>query len=162
MDEENDIVQASYVYILQSGANYKIGKANNIVKRVKELQTGNPVQLVIAALGECISEDNAFTIEAAMHNKFKELRGSGEWFSGNENVFNSIVEVLGSMCGTVHDRVNGVGRLNGKITYDVKDIHTKAGREWFDQGIYDMLMDPRPYLAELANYKFKLEGAINE
>ena len=56
----------------------KIGKAKNIQKRRKQLQTGNPVELKI--LGWLLS-DNDLVLEKQLHQSFRHARGQGEWFA---------------------------------------------------------------------------------
>ena len=71
---------ASYVYFLRSGECIKIGKANNIRKRLKTIQTSNPYRVELLTFVKCDSEDQAFELEAYFHEKFKEHRTNGEWF----------------------------------------------------------------------------------
>ena len=78
----------SYVYIIQAGnlGPYKIGKANNVEKRIKQLQTANPIALKERLVIHCKSEQHAFSIESQLHNCFKSYRLEGEWFAGNINL----------------------------------------------------------------------------
>lgn len=70
----------SHVYLFRAGADhYKVGVANNVRKRLKAIQTGNPVrvQLVTAKL-----VDNAYAVELDLHLMLSEMRSDGgtEWF----------------------------------------------------------------------------------
>ncbi len=64
------------VYVLRDSATtVKIGKATNIAKRMRELQTGNPLKLrLIAILSDDMEDERKF------HDRFKAYRISGEWF----------------------------------------------------------------------------------
>lgn len=69
-----------YVYIVRVGDNnYKVGVANNVSSRVKELQTGNAgkIEIVCSAL-----VDNEYVIERSLHELMSEHRAMGgkEWF----------------------------------------------------------------------------------
>lgn len=76
-----------YVYFIQEGkgsrGNIKIGKSNDVDKRLKSLQTGNPRKLTLMASIKCKSPDDAFKLERKFHAKFKSSQIRGEWFSGN-------------------------------------------------------------------------------
>ena len=73
-----------YVYFIQEGrgshGNIKIGKANNVDKRLNSLQTGNPRKLTIMASIKCKCVLDALKLEKRLHNKFKANRVRGEWF----------------------------------------------------------------------------------
>lgn len=61
-----------YTYILKSHDLYKIGKAINVEKRIKEFSTGNPsIELIKTIDGNC---------ESYLHRKYKDKRVVGEWF----------------------------------------------------------------------------------
>lgn len=55
----------------------KIGVAQNIEKRRRKLQTGNPYELRL--LGWLMSKDN-YELEKKLHRHFRAKRGLGEWF----------------------------------------------------------------------------------
>jgi predicted GIY-YIG superfamily endonuclease len=71
------------VYFIQSGPNgpVKIGKANDVDQRLRELQTGNPKELHIRVVLICASSSNALHMEKVFHRRFKRFRMRGEWFS---------------------------------------------------------------------------------
>ena len=58
-----------YIYFIENTKtnNFKIGKTNNIQKRIKALQTGNDQILTVKKYIVC---DNVFKIEKIMHNNF--------------------------------------------------------------------------------------------
>lgn len=75
---ENATSSDKFIYILKSGDYYKIGITTNIVRRKRELQTGNPIQLLFV----CSSFfENAAEFENILHQAFDEYRVKGEWFN---------------------------------------------------------------------------------
>lgn len=71
--------EKGYVYFIRfSSRTYKIGMTRqNPHKRLAEIQTGCPVQLVIYGY---IETDKPEEIEAELHKRFNDRRISGEWF----------------------------------------------------------------------------------
>jgi hypothetical protein len=67
------------IYVIYSHDNwYKIGKTkDSILKRINNLQVGNPQSLELIAFIPC-QEINTREIE--LHTKFSAKRGNGEWF----------------------------------------------------------------------------------
>ena len=79
-------IMKTYIYFIRAG-NYgspiKIGVANNIAKRMAELQTGNPYKLVLVDWIEFDSRRKAYDIERKIHKELSQKRMEGEWFKGN-------------------------------------------------------------------------------
>ena len=64
------------VYLISFEDKYlKIGYTNNIHKRLSELQVSVPVKLSVIGL-----MDGGYDVENDLHNMFKHLSQSGEWF----------------------------------------------------------------------------------
>lgn len=66
-----------YFFIEDTDEQVKIGRARNIEKRRKQLQTGNPRKLLL--LGWIRTADDV-SVERALHQKFSSRRANGEWF----------------------------------------------------------------------------------
>lgn len=66
-----------FVYFVQEEQtrNFKIGKADNVYKRLAQLQTGNSSSLILRLM---IRGDEP--LEKSLHRRFKEFRIRGEWF----------------------------------------------------------------------------------
>ena len=67
----------SFVYLLKAGDFVKIGIADDVARRLVQLQTGNPIRIKLAAmlLVKC-----PLHVERSIHAVLKPLRASGEWF----------------------------------------------------------------------------------
>lgn len=73
----------SQVYLVRSFGNYyKIGKTNNIEKRLKQLGTSNP-EITLIGLTDLYSEE-------LLHKKFKDYRVKGEWFIFEDRVLEKV------------------------------------------------------------------------
>lgn len=69
-----------HLYIITDGESYKIGIAKNINNRLKNLQTSNPKKLSVYR-DVIIPEPQSRYIEKCVHDRLKEYRLQGEWFS---------------------------------------------------------------------------------
>ena len=82
----------SYVYFLQGGDGglIKIGKADNVERRIGEIQRMSPIPLNILCTIKCKDANN---LEHSLHNRFMKYRRHGEWFEPTKAIYDFIEDV---------------------------------------------------------------------
>jgi hypothetical protein len=91
-----------YVYFVGStvGGPVKIGTATSIEQRVRDLQCGSPLELVV--LGICFGD---CSVERRLHAQLGKYRHHGEWFEPSGDVYLHIVSLtLAMLRGREGDR----------------------------------------------------------
>lgn len=66
------------VYLLKTENHHKIGIANDVHKRISQLQTGNSSEIKLVTFYE---SPYANKIEKALHNRYSYAKKEGEWFT---------------------------------------------------------------------------------
>lgn len=107
----------SYVYFVSNSLHIKIGKANDIQKRMQMLQTGSSIPLILLGFIECDSPKSALCIENMLHDEYKMFRTCGEWFRLSIYQIMGIIDDFG---GEVMDQTNWINYLEKHY----QDLHT--------------------------------------
>jgi len=90
----------TFVYIIKAGSGYKspikVGVTDNVHKRMKQLQTGNPKELMLVMRFECNDRRHAFTLEKTIHETLEGRRLCGEWFEVTKSKIMKVINNLGN------------------------------------------------------------------
>ena len=104
------------VYLIQGLSRYKIGftKNNDARERLKQLQTGSPIKLILIAY----KKDANHSLEKFLHKKFISKKSHGEWFSLSKDDIYYLVNELGFI------QENNILFFNRKkFLQDIKRFH---------------------------------------
>lgn len=82
LDGEKLAHQAHFIYFIlnEDSKAIKIGRAKDLARRMKSLQTSSPVELKLLKTIQVEGGEAAQALESSLHQQFRELRLAGEWF----------------------------------------------------------------------------------
>ena len=85
-----------YIYLIcdPNQNTYKIGVTRNLVQdRIKKLQTGNASELHMI---HTVETEYPFRLETMLHNKFKDKKVHGEWYSLSQDDITNFKKICNS------------------------------------------------------------------
>lgn len=144
-----------WTYFIQAGTDgpVKIGVAQDVEKRIKELQTGCPddLRLIGRIQGNCESE---------LHKRFSQFRLRGEWFNPDIRLLAFIVENAES-CGQVEGLI--VAARNVIRAFD--GMRNEISEMWFRVATVDGMSSvpcPWPHAQAFDNGIESLRRSVNQ
>ncbi|MGG6294977.1 GIY-YIG nuclease family protein [Leptolyngbya sp. AN02str] len=92
LDGEKLAHQSHFIYfVLNEDSNaIKIGRAKDLAKRLKTLQTSSPAKLKLIKSIQVEGSEDAHKLEQSLHKQFHEIRLAGEWFKAEANLLSYI------------------------------------------------------------------------
>jgi predicted GIY-YIG superfamily endonuclease len=91
-DGEKLAHQAHFVYFLlnEDSNAIKIGRARDLGKRMKALQTSSPAHLKLIRSIQVNSAKEAEALEKSLHQQFRSIRLAGEWFKAEAKLLEHV------------------------------------------------------------------------
>lgn len=85
----------TYVYFINkiAASDYKIGITNNLNRRLRQIQTGNPHPLQITHYIESETRGQAIKIEREIHHLLAVTKMVGEWFRLDHSVIDDLSQI---------------------------------------------------------------------
>ena len=83
--------QPTFVYFITNGQEVKIGVSMHPEKRIKEIQSSNPLDLSFLKIIKCTDRNQAFEVEGTLHEILWECHKRGEWYDLKD--FSRIVSI---------------------------------------------------------------------
>lgn len=92
LDGEKLAHQAHFVYFIfnEDSNAIKIGRAKDLLKRMKALQTSSPAKLKLIKSVQAKGGEEAQKLEQSLHRQFCEIRLAGEWFKAEAHLLEYI------------------------------------------------------------------------
>jgi hypothetical protein len=87
--------QAHFVYFIlnEDSKAIKIGRAKDLAKRMKALQTSSPALLRLIKSVQVEGTKEAHELEQSLHKQFSEIRLAGEWFKAEISLLDYISQL---------------------------------------------------------------------
>lgn len=105
----------------------KIGVADRLEQRIRELSLMSPDRLIVLGVQHC---DQGGALEAVLHERFAEDRAHGEWFNPSEALLDHIL-CHAAISDKARDRLNAVVSFptmpRGRPTKEMMRLREVAG-----------------------------------
>lgn len=110
----------AWVYCITDGRYTKIGKANNVEKRLNQLQTASPKQLTVTQTFPFLSEKDAFDFERMLHKTFEHFKVNNEWYDlQTVNMHPDVPTIMNSIPESLQMWLEDAGQIENRPTNDV-------------------------------------------
>jgi len=136
------------VYFIQSGNNgpIKIGMAENVDRRLSELQEGNPYKLNIISVMDCYSVSHADETEKRIHKLFSKKRIRGEWFKASI----SLAKLNDTLMPHKEEKLDLVQNERPKLTLSKQEIKM--------ENLTNLSKSGSPIYTALEHDKYQVKG----
>lgn len=99
---QNSNGRATHIYLLKAGNHQKVGRAYDVQTRIRQLRTGNPFPITLAAQW-CVDSEIADSVEQSCFREFakfsefdtSQTRRASEWYRLEAPIMNFLVSKLG-------------------------------------------------------------------
>ena len=134
------ISKANLIYVIKHiniDDVYKIGKTNDLRKRLTQLSTSSPYGLEVVYIeygGDCID-----VMENAIHNKWITKRINGEWFELDRGELQLVIDDLKSISNVINECKGNKRKINkafekigyiSKVSYNPYSSDSIKKIEW--------------------------------
>ncbi len=95
LDGEKLSHQTHFVYFILNEDSHaiKIGRATNLAKRMRSLQTASPAELKLLKSIQVDGAKAAQALEQSLHRQFSDIRLTGEWFKAEADLLQYISQL---------------------------------------------------------------------
>jgi len=109
-------MNATKIYFIFANDKVKIGKSNNVKKRMQQIQVGCPSKVELLFSYYQLHEND----EKALHARFGDLRSSGEWFYFRSHLKEFVNDLK---------KLPKIGEMGDYLTVDRSDEYGRSFRE---------------------------------
>jgi len=153
-------VKESFVYLIKCNNVFKIGKSDDVKKRLSSMQTSNPELLICESY---VKVKYPLEVEDALHSLFYNQRVRGEWFKLNDNHVELIKEFfyVFDEDNKGKDIVYRIFEKSIRETIDGKAVIKKINLHQYNNIKYDLLFWLKQWMITKV-YSVKVKPIIEE
>ncbi len=119
-------LKSVYIVNMKGTTYYKIGNSENVENRIKQLQTSNPMDIILIISYKCKRSE---LLEKTLHEIYKDKKIRGEWFIFNEDELNKCKETAEKLSEEIKKnsrRYKNNDTLKLKQKYEQKKTENKS------------------------------------